>query len=105
MKKEDTREYLGNKGEVVKVVGIVQHLGKVGNTQTICMASMKVTKADGTVEKCDHTWIQNRTGEQFDHRIVGKIMRMECIVEEYMKYNRQTGTRIAKKGMQLKTIL
>ncbi len=105
MKKEDKREYLGNVGDIVKVVGIVQHLGKVRNRQTICLASLKVTKSDGTVEKCDHTWIQNDTNLQLNHKDVGKIVRMECIVEEYVKYNRENQNRIVKKGMKLKSIL
>ena len=35
-KKEDkTRKHLGNPGDIVKVSGIVQHLGKIGDKQTI----------------------------------------------------------------------
>ncbi len=105
VKKEDKREYLGNNGDIVKVVGIVQHLGKVGNRQTICLASLKVTKCDGSVEKCDHTWIQNNTNRQLNHKDVGKIVRMECMVEEYVKYNRTNNTKIVKKGLKLKCLI
>lgn len=105
MKKEDKREYLGNNGDVVKIVGIVQHLGEIRGIQTICLASIKIYKNDGTVEKCDHTWIQNPTNLKLKHDFIGKIIRLEGEVHEYIKFNRRIGSPEIKKGITMLNII
>ena len=105
MKKEDKREYMGNNGDIVKVVGIVQHLGEIRGIQTICLASMKVYKKDGSVEHCDHTWIQNPTNLKLEHNFVGKIVKLEGTLHKYVKYNRNRTESIEKMGITMTKLL
>ena len=105
MKMEDKREYLGNNDDIVKVVGIVQHLGEIRGTQTICLASIKIYKKDGSVEYCDHTWIQNPTNLNLKHDFVGRIVKLEGKVHTYTKYNRKLSKHEEKKGITMIKLL
>ena len=105
MKMEDKREYMGSNGDIVKVVGIVQHLGEVRGQQTICLASMKVYKKDGSVEYCDHTWIQNPTNLKLEHKFVGKIVKLEGELHSYTKYDRNRNKHVEKMGITMRKML
>lgn len=91
-KKEDkTRKNLGNPGDIVKVSGIVQHLGKIGDKQTICLATVRVNN-NGKIEYTGHTWIQNPTKTKLDSDFIGQVIRIEGILHSYKKYNRTMKT-------------
>ncbi len=102
-KKEDkTRKHLGNPGDVVKVVGIVQHLGKVKNKQTICLASVKVyNETNDITNYTGHTWIQNSTKIKLEHDSIGQIIRLEGILHSYTKYNRTMDRHEDKLGITM----